>query len=202
MPTWPWLHRAADRHADAAPLDPAAQGTGADRAGQSPLHADRPWPDPRDRTRWLLPGEFLPSSRELAAALEVNRKTIVTAYEELIAQGWLVSAGTRGTIVSTSLPSSDDAPAPPIAPDTRQPDETEYPFLAAPDRLIAIPAGKWRKLDEGVADGRLFPADLLARAYRKAAEGRRAPMRSTIVIRAGRHDCGRRSPACCGASAG
>lgn len=100
----------------------------------------------------LLPGEFLPSSRELAAALEVNRKTIVTAYEELIAQGWLVSAGTRGTIVSTSLPSSDDAPAPPIAPDTRQPDETEYPFLAAPDRLIAIPAGKWRKLDEGVAD--------------------------------------------------
>lgn len=119
----------------------------------------------------LLPGEFLPSSRELAAALEVNRKTIVTAYEELIAQGWLVSAGTRGTIVSTSLPSSDDAPAPPITPDTRQPDETEYPFLAAPDRLIAIPAGKWRKLDEGVADGRLFPADLLARAYRKAAEG-------------------------------
>ena len=64
----------------------------------------------------LLPGEYLPSSRDLAAALEVNRKTIVTAYDELMAQGWLVSAGTRGTMVSTSLPraeeSYDDAPAP------------------------------------------------------------------------------------------
>ena len=32
----------------------------------------------------LLPGEYLPSSRDLAAALEVNRKTIVTAYDELM----------------------------------------------------------------------------------------------------------------------
>ena len=37
----------------------------------------------------LQPGDYLPSSRDLAEALEVNRKTIVTAYEELIAQGWL-----------------------------------------------------------------------------------------------------------------
>ena len=57
----------------------------------------------------LAPGAFLPSSRELAAMLDVNRKTIVTAYEELVAQGWLASDGTRGTIVSRTLP---DAPAP------------------------------------------------------------------------------------------
>src|SRR5690606_20090542 len=37
----------------------------------------------------LTPGTFLPSSRELAAALGVNRKTVVLAYEDLIAQGWL-----------------------------------------------------------------------------------------------------------------
>lgn len=119
----------------------------------------------------LLPGEYLPSSRDLAAALEVNRKTIVTAYDELMAQGWLVSAGTRGTMVSTSLPraeeSYDDAPAPGVRAAS---DETEFPFLAAPDRPIAIPAGRWRKLDEGVPDPRLLPADLLPRAYRKAAE--------------------------------
>jgi GntR family transcriptional regulator/MocR family aminotransferase len=45
----------------------------------------------------LSSGEFLPSSRELAAALNVNRKTVVLAYEDLIAQGWLSSEGTRGT---------------------------------------------------------------------------------------------------------
>ncbi|SER33900.1 MocR-like pyridoxine biosynthesis transcription factor PdxR [Sphingobium sp. YR768] len=115
----------------------------------------------------LLPGEYLPSSRDLATALAVNRKTIVTAYEELIAQGWLVSGGTRGTMVSTSLPSAESiAPAPLAAPFG----DTEYPFLGPPDRPIAIAPGTWRKLDEGVPDGRLFPADPLARAYRKAVE--------------------------------
>ena len=52
----------------------------------------------------LPPGTFLPGTRELADALAVNRKTIVTAYEELVAQGWLQSLGRRGTIVSSSLP--------------------------------------------------------------------------------------------------
>lgn len=119
----------------------------------------------------LQPGDYLPSSRDLAEALEVNRKTIVTAYEELIAQGWLASAGTRGTRVSTSLPRGETATTPhlPVAK-AAAPDDTEYPFLAAPDRPIAVPVGHWRKLDEGVPDGRLLPADLLARAYRKAAE--------------------------------
>ena len=40
--------------------------------------------------RGRLPsGTFLPSSRELAKLLSVNRKTVVLAYEDLIAQGWL-----------------------------------------------------------------------------------------------------------------
>src|ERR1700739_4082254 len=54
----------------------------------------------------LAPGTFLPSSRELATTLGVNRKTIVLAYDDLVAQGWLASDGTRGTIVSDSLPES------------------------------------------------------------------------------------------------
>ena len=33
----------------------------------------------------LTSGDFLPSSRELAEALGVNRKTVVLAYEDLIA---------------------------------------------------------------------------------------------------------------------
>jgi len=119
----------------------------------------------------LLPGAFLPSSRELASILGVNRKTIVVAYEELIAQGWLATSATRGTIVSTSLPEAQE----PLPSGNRLPDRTgvaapEYPFLAPPDRPLAVPSGSWMKLDEGVPDGRLFPADLLARAYRVAAQ--------------------------------
>ncbi|MBL8630763.1 MAG: PLP-dependent aminotransferase family protein [Rhodospirillaceae bacterium] len=44
----------------------------------------------------------------------------------------------------------------------------EYQFKKPPARSLAIPAGKWLKLDEGAPDGRLFPKDVLARAYRSA----------------------------------
>ena len=52
----------------------------------------------------LTSGAYLPSSRELAQILGVNRKTVVLAYEDLIAQGWLDSTGTRGTMVAAALP--------------------------------------------------------------------------------------------------
>src|SRR3546814_802540 len=54
----------------------------------------------------LTSGTYLPSSRELAKILGVNRKTVVFAYEDLIAQGWLDSAGTRGTRIAAALPES------------------------------------------------------------------------------------------------
>lgn len=116
----------------------------------------------------LTSGTYLPSSRELAQVLGVNRKTVVLAYEDLIAQGWLDSAGTRGTMVSASLPE----------PAKKQRAEAEatmsnvpvdYRFAAPPQRPLALPSGPGLKLDEGAPDGRLFPADLLARAYRSAA---------------------------------
>jgi len=116
----------------------------------------------------LTSGTYLPSSRELAQILGVNRKTVVLAYEDLIAQGWLDSAGTRGTMVATALPD----------PVKRQQSEVEatmssaaidYRFAVPPARPIAVPAGPGLKIDEGAPDGRLFPAELLARAYRVAA---------------------------------
>ncbi|WP_157216615.1 MocR-like pyridoxine biosynthesis transcription factor PdxR [Flavisphingomonas formosensis] len=113
-------------------------------------------------------GDFLPSSRDLAAALGVNRKTVVLAYEDLIAQGWLMSSGTRGTMVSQSLPDPRRTPSgdPGRAPDAAA--MPDYRFHAPPARPLALPAGKWLKLDEGSPDGRLFPAEMLTRAYRTA----------------------------------
>lgn len=54
----------------------------------------------------LRPGAILPSSRELAISLQVNRKTVMLAFDELVSQGWIVSQGRRGTFVSTELPLS------------------------------------------------------------------------------------------------
>lgn len=116
----------------------------------------------------LSPGEMLPSSRDLADTLDVNRKTVVTAYDELVAQGWLTSLGRRGTIVSRSLPEGNESELP--APAAFElPRATTYAFRQPPERPLAVPSGSWLKLDEGAPDGRLFPAELLARAYRSAA---------------------------------
>src|ERR1700744_4405175 len=52
----------------------------------------------------LRPGGPLPGSRQLAAQLGVNRKTVIQAYEELVVQGWLTSEDKRGTFVSADLP--------------------------------------------------------------------------------------------------
>lgn len=60
----------------------------------------------------LRPGTLLPGTREMAQLLDVNRKTVILAYEEAVTKGWLESVQRRGTFVSTrSLP----APWPPTA---------------------------------------------------------------------------------------
>lgn len=115
----------------------------------------------------LASGDYLPSSRQLATLLGVNRKTVVLAYEDLIAQGWLASAGTRGTMVSTSLPQSVKKKQP-EAEVTMSSVAIDYRVAPPPERSLALPAGPGLKLDEGAPDGRLFPAELLARAYRSA----------------------------------
>lgn len=115
----------------------------------------------------LLPGTYLPSSRELAGTLGVSRKTIVIAYDELVAQGWLASEGTRGTIVSSSLP--ELPPRPPIAlPDVAT--ENLVPEFTVRPALQPLPAfGETRlTFDDGAPDTRLLAPDVLARAYRAA----------------------------------
>lgn len=41
----------------------------------------------------------LPGTRKLATLLQVNRNTIIAAYDELITQGWLISLPNKGTYV-------------------------------------------------------------------------------------------------------
>src|SRR5579863_3690413 len=52
----------------------------------------------------LRPGDGLPGTRTLARALGVQRLTVVTAFEHLVAEGWIVSQRARGAFVSTDLP--------------------------------------------------------------------------------------------------
>lgn len=51
----------------------------------------------------LQPGDVLPSSRQLAAELKVARGTVVMAYEQLLAEGYLDAKQGSGTIVHPQL---------------------------------------------------------------------------------------------------
>jgi GntR family transcriptional regulator/MocR family aminotransferase len=55
----------------------------------------------------VKPLEKLPSARSLAEQLNVNRHTIMAAYNELIAQGWVETKQRRGYTVASSLPIYD-----------------------------------------------------------------------------------------------
>ncbi|KAB1551225.1 PLP-dependent aminotransferase family protein [Corynebacterium sp. 321] len=70
----------------------------------------------------LEPGEKLPSTRILAEQLGVSRGTIVTAFDQLIAEGYLVARHGSGTHINPALtpkplhPHNHPLPAPPEQP--------------------------------------------------------------------------------------
>jgi GntR family transcriptional regulator / MocR family aminotransferase len=66
------------------------------------------------RTGRLRPGSRLPSSRALAADLQITRGVVVAAYDQLTAEGYLTARQGWGTVVNdTTTPATPDRrPAP------------------------------------------------------------------------------------------
>ncbi|MFC7625079.1 PLP-dependent aminotransferase family protein [Microlunatus sp. GCM10028923] len=58
----------------------------------------------------LAPGTLLPGTRSLAAELGVSRGTVVEAFEQLIAEGWLVGQPGSGTRVAQATATADVEP--------------------------------------------------------------------------------------------
>jgi GntR family transcriptional regulator / MocR family aminotransferase len=121
------------------------------------------------RTGRLPPGFVLPGSRKFADQLKVNRKTVVQAYEELIAQGWLTADATRATFVSADFPVMDQAPAGARGRAGRVVAQPDFPLLhRRPNLEFLAPMKGMLCFDDGAPDTRLAPVEVLARAYRRA----------------------------------
>ena len=117
----------------------------------------------------LLPGTLLPGTREMAQLLDVNRKTVILAYEEAMTKGWLVSEPRRGTFVNAQLtakqlPSRAQVPfAPPILA------QTAAPYFAQNAQVTALNHRHDALFfDNGTSDHRLLPQAVLHRYYRNA----------------------------------
>ena len=118
----------------------------------------------------LAAGDVLPGTRKFAEELGVNRKTIVAAYEELIAQGWLISDKTRGTFVSSELPAVVPAKRS-LSRGTAAQASSEPDFRltgTSPALSVLLPKAGAFLFDDGAPDTRLFPAETMSREYRTA----------------------------------
>ena len=120
----------------------------------------------------LLPTAPMPGSRGLADRLNVNRKTVVLAYDELVAQGWLTTESKRGTFVAAALPKRDAeiSVAKRGAQSLIHPSSNGVKLYGEP--LNWDQDGKRGKgvidFNDGVPDTRLIPYDVLSRAFRHA----------------------------------
>jgi GntR family transcriptional regulator/MocR family aminotransferase len=127
----------------------------------------------------LKPGQALPSSRELAQSLQLNRKTVVATYEELDAQGWVETRGRSGVYVSSHLP---DTSVRAISQNSktlirsRQPAyslikkrPSDGPTITDPNMETNAPGtpAPLYKIDDGFPDPRIAPIEQLVREYRR-----------------------------------
>ena len=117
------------------------------------------------RNGTLKSGQKILSSRQLSKLLEVHRKTVIVAFDELLAQGWLETKEGSGTFISNRLPE--------IKPQKLKENDhflakkagfsfETQPFL----QREVIKASDQLHLDDGFSDLRLAPLLDLARAYR------------------------------------
>src|SRR5437764_57593 len=88
------------------------------------------------RTGRLRPGVRLPSSRALAADLQVTRGVVIAAYHQLVAEGYLASRQGWGTVVNAITtpkePQHRRTPPPSVRYDFRpgSPDVGLFPHAA------------------------------------------------------------------------
>ena len=133
----------------------------------------------------LLAGSRLPGSRTLALALGVHRNTVLRAFDELLAEGWLHSVPGKGTFVSTDLP--QPAPLHTRGAERQEKSPTEartqshgrsprLPPCSLPVPQFSAPQQGVLQMFGGLGDLRLLPTEALARAYRRVLRRSTSPL--------------------------
>ena len=112
-------------------------------------------------TRRILPGEKLPSTRLLAANLQVSRSTVDLAYEQLYAEGYITSRPCRGYFACEieglyRQPETEEIRK---TPKPREGASWDFDFALNGIDRDGFPYNTWRKLSRRVLsedDGTLF----------------------------------------------
>lgn len=122
-------------------------------------------------------GFKLPGSRSLAQLLEVSRKTVGLAYEELEAQGWIDIKPNQGTFINSAIPVSRFRPLS-LAIKSEPKNQSGFPLDAHLDFLAHHQAPDIQKIryviDTGYPDVRLAPLKSLSQALSRSIAGQRS----------------------------
>src|SRR5664279_3313151 len=115
----------------------------------------------------LKPGEALPGSRDLAEQVGVHRNTVMLAFQELIAEGWVVGQRGSGTFVADRVPELTPlvwgALVAPVAPDQAG---FDLPSRLSP--LTPLVPVHFNLDLAARPEVRLAPVEELAKAYQRA----------------------------------
>ncbi len=121
----------------------------------------------------LPPSSKLPGSRTLADDLNIHRKTVIAAYDELIAQGWIETIPARGTFVTKTLPTIKPKSLNSNSSENNPNTHCSFLFKNRPN-LTRLPTTSINrgviKIDEGIPDHRLAPTEEIAKIYRNISK--------------------------------
>ncbi len=94
------------------------------------------------RAGTLSPGKRLPATRVMAEELSVSRNIVVTAYEQLVSEGYLESRVGRGTTVApgTAWTMPRAHPVPSVVGMSRN---VKYSLIPGVPDLAAVPVRRW-----------------------------------------------------------
>src|SRR5450631_1180960 len=113
------------------------------------------------------PAIKLPGTRQMSEILSVHRKTLVRAYEELDAQGWIEMIPSKGTFTSKTLPEIN-----PRRFNSKTEKRNSFPaetgYFVKINNSIRKPVLPYRNIT-GFHDGpdvRLMPVNELSRTYK------------------------------------
>ncbi|HYD97206.1 MAG TPA: PLP-dependent aminotransferase family protein [Noviherbaspirillum sp.] len=123
----------------------------------------------------LAPGMQLPPTRELASQLGVSRQTVLNAYVQLTAEGYLSGTVGKGTFVSAHLPLAQEtrADAAGQKPQLLRPLSARGRHFTGPQAALNIHAGSLRAFRIGMPGLDVFPFETWARL--EARRWRRPP---------------------------
>jgi GntR family transcriptional regulator/MocR family aminotransferase len=117
----------------------------------------------------IQPGAALPGSRQMASLLDVHRKTVESAYEELFIQDWIKVIPRRGPQVSQHLPEIKPQDFKDAGAAGAYSNNASFPFYDfGPIAPLPARGEKLRPvINDGFPDPRIAPIDLLLREYRR-----------------------------------